>query len=262
LTPFRLPVTLEKTREHHIMKRPSRQLALFIAIAWGCAVGANSAHALVVTGGCANTNSSCTLQELASGGSIRVNDKLFDNWFVDDSSTVSIDLSGIAVAALDDQPGNPGLQYIANGNLSTVGLDLIDLDLRFNVTATAGLMAGASLRIDQFAFGGSNIGGLIGISEDIFAANGIDLLGEQSVFVENFSLSMALFDSIAFPLNASIVVATNIIVAGDANADVVSLDRFTQRFSQIPEPSTILLLTIGLAVIGLPKGRLIAAGLH
>jgi hypothetical protein len=236
----------------------SIKLAL-IATALGCVAGANNAHALIVTAGCANANLTCTLQELASGGSIIVDDKLFDNWFVDDASTVQIDLSSITVAGLDDQPSNPGLQYVAGGHLSTVGFELIDLDLRFNVTARPGLMAiaGTSLQIDQVAFAGGNIGGFIGIAEDIFKENGVDLFGEQSVFADNLLNSMKLFDSIEFSSIASIVVVTNIVVTGDDTGDIVSIDRFTQRVAQVPEPPTMLLVLVGLTGLVMTKRRLI-----
>lgn len=235
-----------------------RELAL-IATVLSCAVGANDSYALIVTVGCANANLTCTLQELASGGNITVDGKLFDNWVVDDASSVPIDLSGITVAALDDQPSNSGLQYIADGRLNTLGLDLIDLDLRFTARATSGLMAiaGTSLHIDRFTFADGNTGGFIGISEDILKENGVDLIGEQSVFADNSSGSMTKFDSIRFSSIASIVVETNILITGGNTGDGVNLDSFTQRFSQVPEPSTIFLVLAGLTGLLLPKRRLI-----
>lgn len=236
------------------MKRISLHLAL-VAAALGFALGANNAHALIVTVGCANTNLSCTLQELAAGGSIRVDGQRFDNWVVNNASSVPVDLSGIVVAGLDDQSTSPGLRYIAQGPLNTLGLDLIDLDLRFAVATIAGStgIAGTSLQIDQFAFGADNVGGFIGISEDVFEANGVDLLGEQLAFIDSSSGSMILSDAIFFGSRASIVVATNIIVTGDDSGDTVSLGRFTQRFVQIPEPSTLLLILVGLTGLSLRR---------
>lgn len=236
------------------MRRISLHLAL-VAAALGFALSANSAHALIVTVGCVNTNLSCTLQELAAGGSIRVDGQRFDNWVVNNASSVPVDLSGIVVAGLDDQSTSPGLRYIAQGPLNTLGLDLIDLDLRFAVATIAGStgIAGTSLQIDQFAFGADNVGGFIGISEDVFEANGVDLLGEQLAFIDSSSGSMILSDAIFFGSRASIVVATNIIVTGDDSGDTVSLGRFTQRFVQIPEPSTLLLILVGLTGLSLRR---------
>ena len=239
------------------MKTISQKLA-HIVMSMACVVGANQAHALIVTTGCANTNSSCTLQELASGASIAVDGQRFDNWLLNSASALPINLSGITVAGLDDQTNNPGLRYVAGGNLSTLGLDLIDLDLSFRVTTISGpMVTGASLQIDQFLFSAGNVGGFVGVSEDILEANGVNLIGEQSVFAGNLAGSMALFDSITFASSSPIVVATNIIVSGDDSANAVSLDRFTQRFAiaLVPEPSTTLLLMAGLIGLLLPKRR-------
>ena len=75
------------------MKTISQKLAL-IVMSMACVVGANQAHALIVTTGCANSNSSCTLQELASGASIAVDGQRFDNWLLNDASTLPVDLTG------------------------------------------------------------------------------------------------------------------------------------------------------------------------
>lgn len=240
------------------MKSISKTIAIVTTVL-GCGFSANHAQALIVTNGCANTNTSCTLQELASGASIAVDGQQFDNWLVDDASTQSIDLSRIAVAGLDDQQNRSGLRYIAGISLSAVGSDLIDLDLRFRVTAMSGSVAitGASLMIDQLTFSPDNVAGFIGVSEDLLESNGVDLIGEQTVFADEFAGSMSLSDSLTFPHRSTMAVATNILVTGGADADAASLDRFTQRFivAKVPEPPTTVLLMVGLAALLLPRCR-------
>ena len=62
-----------------------------------------------------------------------------------------------------------------------------------------------------------------------------------------------LFDSAQFAPQSQLIVEKAIFLSGDGPIDTVSLDRFTQRFSQIPEPSGLMLLGIGLAGFGLYK---------
>ncbi|MEM7223771.1 MAG: hypothetical protein AAF495_12370 [Pseudomonadota bacterium] len=44
------------------------------------------AKALIMTSGCADTNLSCTLGDLAAGGSFQIDDKVFDSFVVDEKS--------------------------------------------------------------------------------------------------------------------------------------------------------------------------------
>jgi hypothetical protein len=64
-----------------------------------------------------------------------------------------------------------------------------------------------------------------------------------------------LFDSSTFAPQSLIFVEKTIFISGDDLGDTVSLDRFTQRFSQVPEPATLGLMGIGLAGLGFAKRR-------
>src|SRR5688572_27762279 len=113
---------------------PAATVAVLLAVA-GVALGLQAAHASVLTTSCSNVNVSCTLQELFDGGSISVDGKRFSNWELVGlgfDAAVGPDLTRIAVFGLDDQPLNPGLQYRANGQLTTAGLDSIVLSYDFD----------------------------------------------------------------------------------------------------------------------------------
>lgn len=228
-----------------------------VAILGLLGLGIGNAQATIITSGCADVNASCTLDELVSGGSIVINDKLFDNWFIEDFSTLPVDIAGIDVLPLDDQAMNPGVQFNANGRLSTVGFDLIDLDLGFSVATLDG-SAGIkdnSLEINGFTFGVGNVGGFIDIFEDIFDPSGV-LLGDKFVTADNLSPPILdLFDSAEFPAQSVVFVEKLILVSGDDSGDTVSLDTFSQRFSQVPEPATIALLVMGILGVAITSRR-------
>ncbi len=231
-------------------RKKFKEIILFLAaVLLACLV--STTYANVITNGCADTNASCTLDELASGGSIVIDDKLFDGWVINDFSTTPVVASGIQVLALDDQLLNPGLQFNANGQFNVTGLDLIDLGIEFNVSTLDGSarIKDSSLEINQFDFGVGNIGGFIEILEDVLDTNG-NLIGDKRVTADNTAGVFDLFDTTNFPTQAMISVETSILLLGDSGPDTVSLDRFTQRFSldnPISEPVTLILIGIGWA---------------
>lgn len=228
-------------------------LALLVSMG----MGARTLHAMVMTTGCADTNQSCSLNELVSGGTITIHDKLFNKWFLNDASSNPVDFDFIRVLPLDDQPLNPGLQFDANGEFSTVGLDLIDVLFRFTVSTLDGStrIKDNSLEINGFDFGAVNMDGFINILGDVRDGNK-KLIGEKFVTADNLDPPIFdLFDTAQFTPQSQIFVDTLILLSGDDSADTVSLESFTQRFSQVPAPSVLSLVCIGLAGMGLSRKR-------
>jgi hypothetical protein len=176
----------------------------------------------------------------------------------DPEFSAPIDLSLIDVTGLDDDPLNPGLHFEANGQLTVSGLDFLDLNFGFDVTVMdpGFRIKDNSLEITEFAMGDLNLGGLILIEETIFDAAGNEI-GFKEAFVDNLLLDEQLFDSAEFVESMTISVEKNILIAGDDFDDVVELISFEQRFSQkaVPEPSTWLLMGVGLAAIGVVRRR-------
>lgn len=231
------------------MRIPLIRKILMVFIVGGIfSLVSNTASAVIITNGCANVNLSCTLAELSVGGTITIDDKLFDSWVVDDASTVAVDFSQVDVVPLDDQLLNPGLSYITNGQFSVSGLDEIDIFLDFIVSTLDGSLRikDNSLELTQFTFDNNNVGGLISIAESIFPVSGIDLIGDKIVTADNLFSVFNLTDSATFSPKSEILVSTSILVTGDDVIDLVNLDGFTQRFSQVPEPTTLAIMGIGL----------------
>lgn len=195
-----------------------------------------------------------TLQSLFDGGSISIYkdgqvDKVFSDWgLLAETSTnpaYDPDYSLVEVVEVGAGTLNPGLQFITNGQFAVADLDFLDVTFTFTITTYQEPIDDNSLSLTGYSFGANNTGGLITIVEEVYDAGG-QYLADKVVEADNLLGTATLFDHAAFALQQSIVVEKNILVAGDAIGDLVSLDSFEQRFSQVPEPSTLLLLGGGL----------------
>ena len=220
----------------------------------GFAPGLGTGHATVVYN--CPSGVSCSLQDLFNGGNIVIADnvfhndiKTFGNWSLKFTFGGVPDFSLINVVGLDDQSRNPGLNFIANGQLRTTSL----LDLAFDFTVGAASasfgIADNSLALTNFDFGGGT--GDIGIDEFTFDAVG-NTLGDTRVEANLLFDTFNLFDIAQFPPQSSIIVEKSITIESDAG-NAVSLDGFTQRYSEIPEPATLALFGIGLVTFSLVR---------
>lgn len=219
------------------------------AIAMTATTFADFSHASLTTAGCLNEDQFCTLEELAGGASLVVNGRLFSNWSASDASSIGVNLSRIEIHPLDDQPAGAAVRYRTNGELTTAGLDEIDLDLFFTVSAlaTASRFDTSSLVLDDVAFGSTNQGGFVRVSQDLWSASGIDWLGGQDVLA-TFAGPSNVHDILSLtPPESVLSVTTHFLITGDGAIDEVSLNGFTQRFSEAPEPASLALVGLALS---------------
>ena len=176
---------------------------------------------------------SILLSELLGGGSIILGDKLASGF------GLGIDPTLIDVTSLDDPPFNPGLKYTAlDGGLTADG-EPIGAIFGFGISTNSEepLIDGVSLAATDFSF--SEIGGAFGIGasvSDIFS----NTLGELVVFADNAVGEAQTTDSMSFALQSSIFVEINLQVLSDEIGHSTSLNMFEVRFSQVPEPLSIL----------------------
>jgi len=234
------------------MKKPPtlRALALVLAL-----VASGSAQAIPLT-------------DLFNGGSITAGDKVFDQWtsiFQGTSDGHIVNTNNIDVTALNDggmNPG-PGLSFsILNNEFSVTGDGIYaytDFTFGFHVSTLGNL----KIKDNSLNLVGGVLSGMTSdlgfyILEDVGTSAGASNLGTKNVefswlddpnnpgnplFTSNFS------DSASFTPQDEIFVTKNILVWATDPGETANLTGFSQRFSQVPEPGTLLLFVPALAAL-------------
>ena len=206
-----------------------------------------------------------------NGGSITVNDKIFDNWsftLVDSSdplisfSAANIDVTGLPTTGSSLLDPGPGLAFnILNGGTSVTG-DGIYAFLDFTIGFTASVLAGSPYDIKDVSLdltggelsGTGNTDSGVFIQEDVYNAATKIATTDVGLDVLDGVTSSNLSNSVGFTPQKSINVTKNILLWATDAGDMATLTSFNQHFSQlsqapeptIPEPAILLLLSIGL----------------
>ena len=213
--------------------------------------------------------SAIPLTALLDGGSITVNDKLFDQWEVlfEDSSDLAflgVDTDSIEVTGMPDgglEPG-PGLHFeVLNDALSIEGnIDFyafLDFQFGFRVSVLDPIMRikDNSLFLNDYELLNPTFLTSVYIEEKVYSdanRSDNDVIGEKNVTAWDFGLGETnkLEDSANFAPRDEIWVTKNILLEASDFGEFAVLNSFEQRFSQvpvdIPEPSLFLLFASGL----------------
>jgi hypothetical protein len=205
-----------------------------------------------------------TLQEVIDAGGIRVGDKVFDLFTVNNSKSDGAqapDPSGIVVYGVQVS-GELGLRF--TGGWSAVGGQVADSVIMFRVQADRPwLISDNSLWMDAY---GARNGGQVSISENVFAADPLTgftpSLADKFVYFANRGdnqkydhqeFTNAQGELVALPV---IWVVKDIVVSGGPReSGGAGLSQFYQTFSQIPEPASMMLLVVGGLLASVRKHR-------
>ncbi|MCA9236152.1 MAG: hypothetical protein KDA44_11820 [Planctomycetales bacterium] len=172
-----------------------------------------------------------TLATLVGGGSITVGNAKFDNWELvaaDATSGVLPSLTQIDVLPLSNDLSNPGVQIQGNGQLTTTGINALDVYLRFRVSALAGgnAFAGHELNLLGVSFGG--LTGRAVVSQELAGPGG--QLGAAVVVADNEAGILQPTMSSGFTPTSSFTASVNIFLNGLTST--INLASYSHRFSQ------------------------------
>ena len=237
---------------------------------------AQNVRANPILNGCANA-SFCTLAELAGGGSIQIDDKLFGNWSFSANGVTAamISIKPIGLGTLN--PG-PGLEFTGPGVIFN-GLLAYDFEMNYDVSTTDGqermkdfliTIDFLNLMNDATGFAATDIEDNVLVGP---AAMALEIANPEPTVTQVDKVKMDLFTDCQndFPVGCGAVpknvisknlnINTNVMVDAGVTG---SFDSFilTQQISQVsavpvpvPEPGTLALFGIGLFGMGLARRR-------
>ena len=208
------------------------------------------------------------LSDLINGGSITVGDKIFNNWSFTETASdnafllnaANIEVAGLPATGNSLLDPGPGLAFnIFNGGATVTG-DGIYSYLDFTINFMASVLSGSPYGIKDVSLGlganslnGSHDLGVF-VQEDVRnAANNLIATTDVGANVLNGALSSNLSNSTLFPGQKTINVTKNVLVWSAGLGETATLNGFNQHFSQVPEPGTLFLLTIGLFGVGITR---------
>ena len=203
----------------------------------------------------AQATNSGTLANLANGGTLSIDDKIFSGFSYLPSGLTSFDPNQIIVTATE----SGGIDYLTwSGNISFLsgGVATADLKLNYIVTANTGTIN----MIDQ-AYTGSAINGFLAVDETAATgAFGGMVVGYSHLEVGDFTdppAETVQGDNLIINPSQSVLYVTKDIALAviSPNGGSITIDQVEQSFHQVPEPSAMLLGSLGAGLLLFLKSR-------
>jgi hypothetical protein len=183
------------------------------------------------------------LQNLTNGQSLVVGDKVFSDFFI----SGDISANQVTVTPIEDSFGY-GISF--SGGFGAMGQATNDFILAYTVsvvTNSPDLISDVHLRFNGSSVGlGSGGWGLASVTEQVFDAN-LALVGQMAVFAFSSAnqTTNQLENTLAInPPQPTLVIGKDVLLI--ASGGFATISTIDQTFSQIPEPSTLVLVTSGL----------------
>ena len=186
-----------------------------------------------------------TLAQLAAGRTLSIDDKIFWGFSYQASGLSSFDPNQIIINATE----SGGIDYLTwSGNISLVsgGFATADLLLNYIVTANAG-----TINIIDQAYTGSAVNGLLAVDETAATgAFGGKVVGYSHLQIGDLSdppAETVQGDNLIIDPSQSVLYVTKDIgfAVISPNGGSVSINQVAQSFHQVPEPSAMLLGSLG-----------------
>jgi hypothetical protein len=183
------------------------------------------------------------LSQLLNGATIQSGDKLFSDFSYAETEDMPT-ADAVNVITIQDGDGNYGIRF-QGGFVDLPGGSPSDALITFNVsvTETGRKIIGATMAANTLP----DSDGLSSVAETFLP----DLVvpGDQ-LFV---SSDTSLFDTVKFMMPMSMMMVQKNILLAASDSTSATLSFIDQTFAQVPEPSSIALLAVGL--IGLAAAR-------
>jgi hypothetical protein len=190
------------------------------------------------------------LSDLLNGQTITSGDKVFSNFTYRKTGDMP-SAPGVNVETIQDANGDYGLRF-QGAFLDQPGGDASDALVTFDVSvANAGwTIDGVTLSANPAVFNGA---GLASVTETFVPT----IIDDKLVVYDFGGGDDLLLDQISFASGyASLPVQKDVILHATGDTGAVTMSFFDQTFSQVPEPSSLVLAIAGLLCLGRIRGRL------
>jgi len=202
-----------------------------------------------------------TLDEVNAAGGIIIGDKLFEYFTVTTTESVNAVAPGSAEIAIRPIQvlksgsvlgGDYGMTF--NGAWSAPAGQLADSTIEFHASILPDYAAQGyafkdnSLYITAYGVSNNTNAGAVSVSENLYASHpssGDPAFANKFVYFKSDTDNQLLDEKDFAPITDMWIVKDVVAYGGIGDEGAVHLSEFYQTFSQIPEPSTLVLLCVG-----------------